>query len=111
MGSFLVDQLPGQPLFHQRRTGLPDKSVRRSATPLRSTRMPRWLSGFWSKNSRMNCCSTPVHIIGRGALDIGCDARRQTHFWTQPRRQRQMLTCTMHAAKKHTTARPSAAHT
>lgn len=36
-------------------TGLLDKSLRRSATPLRSTMSPSWLRGFSSKKVRTNC--------------------------------------------------------
>lgn len=38
------------------RTGLLERGVSCSATPFRMTMRPRWLSGFWLKNSRMKVC-------------------------------------------------------
>lgn len=46
-----------------RLTGADDSSVRRSATPLRRTMRPNWLSGFSSKKARMKRCGAG----GRGA--------------------------------------------
>ncbi len=54
------------------RAGEPDRSVSRSATPLRRTMRPRCDSGFWSKNSRMKPCALHTRAAS---------ARRQLQSW------------------------------